>query len=195
MGHKPVDVEPVNNEKLSRPAELVQRAKQLSQLTSFQFGRTTMQAPVQQPAPQQIPQHLETPITPRITTPAPVAAAPAPAAPAPTPVPAPEITQQKLDEFYGVKQMGDEVVFSVKIDQAKHVLIAGEFNNWSPMSTPMQTNGRPGVWTTKLPLPRGRLPLPPGRRRQVDHRSEQHVRRDERVRGAEQRRRSGLSKK
>src|SRR5204862_2921916 len=41
MGHRPVDVEPTPNEKstLSRPAELVQRAKQLSQLTSFQFGR------------------------------------------------------------------------------------------------------------------------------------------------------------
>src|SRR5829696_4909301 len=41
MGHRPVDVEPAPSEKssLSRPAELVQRAKQLSQLTSFQFGR------------------------------------------------------------------------------------------------------------------------------------------------------------
>ena len=38
MGHRPVDVEPVTNEKLSRPAELVQRARQLSQLTSYQFG-------------------------------------------------------------------------------------------------------------------------------------------------------------
>src|SRR5438067_3294215 len=39
MGHAPVDLEPTPNEKLSRPAELVQRAKQLSQLTSLQFGR------------------------------------------------------------------------------------------------------------------------------------------------------------
>src|SRR3954447_1498040 len=39
MGHAPVDLEPTPNEKLSRPAELVQRAKQLSQLTNFQFGR------------------------------------------------------------------------------------------------------------------------------------------------------------
>src|SRR6266542_3790111 len=35
MGHKPVDPEPPNNERLSRPAELVQRAKQLAQLTNF----------------------------------------------------------------------------------------------------------------------------------------------------------------
>src|SRR5215212_5423080 len=41
MGHRPVEVEPAPTEKatLSRPAELVQRAKQLSQLTSLQFGR------------------------------------------------------------------------------------------------------------------------------------------------------------
>src|SRR5262245_8286747 len=39
MGHRPVDIEPAPNEKLSRPAELVQRAKQLAQLTNFQFGR------------------------------------------------------------------------------------------------------------------------------------------------------------
>src|SRR5688500_13234986 len=41
MGHRPVEAEPAAMEKLSRPAELVQRAKQLSQLASStcQFGR------------------------------------------------------------------------------------------------------------------------------------------------------------
>ena len=39
MGHRPVDIEQTPAEKLSRPAELVQRAKQLAQLTNFQFGR------------------------------------------------------------------------------------------------------------------------------------------------------------
>src|ERR1700712_2709602 len=39
MGHRPVDVEPATNERLSRPAELVQRAKHLAQLTNAQFGR------------------------------------------------------------------------------------------------------------------------------------------------------------
>src|SRR5215212_7379547 len=70
MGHKPVDVEPSPTEKLSRPAELVQRAKQLSQLTNFQFGRNTVPAQSQQPAPEQAPafasqpvaQHLEQPV-------------------------------------------------------------------------------------------------------------------------------------
>src|SRR5215217_1348685 len=38
MGHRPVEVEAIPQDKLSRPAELVQRAKQLAQLTNFQFG-------------------------------------------------------------------------------------------------------------------------------------------------------------
>src|SRR5438034_9313395 len=61
MGHKPVDIEPPPNEKLSRPAELVQRAKQLSQLTNFQFGRNTVQPNAPATAPQQpaVQQHLE----------------------------------------------------------------------------------------------------------------------------------------
>ena len=42
MGHRPLDVEPATNERLSRPAELVQRAKQLAQLTNAQFGRGTI---------------------------------------------------------------------------------------------------------------------------------------------------------
>ena len=155
MGHKPVDVEPAPNEKLSRPAELVQRAKQLSQLTNFQFGRNaipTGAAPAPAPATagtaiaasgsaaQQ--QHLEQP---RVGANGAAAETTAEAR-----------IQQKIDEFYGVKQQGDEVVFAVRFDAAKKVLIAGDFNGWSQMGTPLHTNGRPGVWTTKLPLPRGR---------------------------------------
>src|SRR5256885_12088964 len=45
MGHRPVDLEPTPTETLSRPAELVQRAKQLAQLANFQFGRGTVPAP------------------------------------------------------------------------------------------------------------------------------------------------------
>jgi chromosome partitioning protein len=155
MGHKPVDVEPAPNEKLSRPAELVQRAKQLSQLTNFQFGRNaipsgaapataaatagTAVASAGSAAPQQ---HLEQP---RVGANGAAAETTAEAR-----------IQQKIDEFYGVKQQGDEVIFAVRFDEAKKVLIAGDFNGWSQMGTPLHTNGRPGVWTTKLPLPRGR---------------------------------------
>src|SRR2546423_6975796 len=44
MGHRPVEIPAAAGEKLSRPAELVQRAKQLAQLTNFQFGRNTIPA-------------------------------------------------------------------------------------------------------------------------------------------------------
>jgi hypothetical protein len=90
--------------------------------------------------------------------------APAPA-PAPTPVPSPapapvsapiRTTAQKLEDFYGVKQVGDEVVFAARFEDAKKVLIAGDFNNWTPASTPMTSSPIPGMWRMSLPLPRGR---------------------------------------
>ena len=49
MGHRPTEVEPAPVEALSRPAELVQRAKQLSQLANLQFGRTNMVQPKPEP--------------------------------------------------------------------------------------------------------------------------------------------------
>jgi 1,4-alpha-glucan branching enzyme len=65
-------------------------------------------------------------------------------------------TAQKIEEFYGVKQVGEEVVFAARFDNARKVLIAGDFNGWLPISTPMHTNGTPGSWRTTLPLPPGR---------------------------------------
>src|SRR3954452_20316767 len=58
MGHRPVEIEATPSDKLSRPAELVQRAKQLAQLTNFQFSRNAVSAtpPAQQPTPQLPPQ-------------------------------------------------------------------------------------------------------------------------------------------
>src|SRR5438132_3559925 len=52
MGHRPAEVPAEGLEKLSRPAELVQRAKQLAQLTNYQFGRNTVPTiPGTTPAP------------------------------------------------------------------------------------------------------------------------------------------------
>ena len=174
MGHRPTDVEPMPTQSMSRPAELVQRAKQLAQLTNFQFGRNSTPVPGQAPAP--------TPTTPSITpftvsqpeTEAPVSASrvTTPVAVVPAPIahnnriaalatvnlqpPPVKTTEQKIDEFYGVKQVGEEVIFSVRFENARRVQIAGDFNNWSPMSTPMMTNGQPGVFKMSLPLKPGR---------------------------------------
>jgi hypothetical protein len=170
MGHRPVDVEPETPDRLSRPAELVQRAKQLAQLTNFQFGRNAVAT---LPAANVIP-----------VTASPVASVPSAArelsfddgvddeaftgavatsvAPARAATqsmamvaPAAKTTAQKLADFYGVKQVGDEILFAAKFDNARKVLIAGDFNNWSPMSTPMITNNG-ADWRTSLPLPPGR---------------------------------------
>ncbi len=131
MGHRPVDVEPAVVEPLSRPAELVQRAKQLAQLANFQFGRTTVNAS------------------------SPAASTALAASPA-TAVLSRPTTAQKIEAFYGVKQVGEDVVFAARFENARKVLVAGDFNNWSPMATPLVSAERPGVWTAKLPLQPGR---------------------------------------
>ncbi len=68
--------------------------------------------------------------------------------------PAPKTTAQKIEEFYGVKQVGDEVIFAAHFEAAKKVLIAGDFNNWSPMSTPMINKGRPAISGRACPFRR-----------------------------------------
>jgi chromosome partitioning protein len=224
MGHRPTETEPTPSEHLSRPAELVQRAKQLTQLANYQFGRHNLgsnSVPVSQPEPvpaqvvaisggrlalsgQPAPriEPVAAPAFPKLVTtdsssamidldaPLPIdstirytdpsrhamlsmsdltlnmggltnnsfgSAIPASAnmvitLPDLEPV---KTTQQKIDEFYGVKQIGGEVLFAARFDNARNVQIAGDFNNWQPASTPM-TAGKPGDWKTRLALRPGR---------------------------------------
>jgi chromosome partitioning protein len=207
MGHRPVDVEPASAERLSRPAELVQRARQLAQLTNYQFGRGTIKpstpATAEPPAtPVEVPQlaiaaagsngnghdhgnghgfsslaelarsgstptafssrHIENRAfgedeSHDLSDPEhapPRSAGQAAEPPAPIPM-FPKTTEQKLEEFYGVKQVGDEVLFSANFADARKVMIAGDFNNWTPVSTPM-VRAKEGVWQMRLPLPQGR---------------------------------------
>jgi chromosome partitioning protein len=158
MGERPAEVEVVN-ERLSRPAELVQRAKQLSQLTNFQFGRGTVPAP----APQ--PEHAAA--APAVAA---VGAAPAGgriaellAAEDVTPVAAPasiakpaKSTEQKLEEFYGVKQIGRQIVFRTRMGEAHSVQVAGDFNNWQVGQSVMEKGDRPGEWRMAVGLTPGR---------------------------------------
>jgi chromosome partitioning protein len=211
MGHRPTDVEPaLGDARMSRPAELVQRARQLAQLTNFQFGRNTVksQPPVGVPPAQfadTSPSHVGPRLVPadagppannngngngnghgngfeelangiesvntqsfsrRLATASfgedessdahePEHAAPGSVAVAVAPPPPQKTTAQKLEAFYGVKQIGEEVVFSARFEDAQKVLIAGDFNNWTPISTPMQRSSD-GRWQMRLPLPKGR---------------------------------------
>jgi hypothetical protein len=130
MGHCPEEVEAAEETPLSRPAELVKRAKQLSQLANYQFGRNTAAAPAAEPV--------------------------VPEASSGISEDAARAADQKIAAFYGVKQIHEEVVFAARFNHARKVLIAGDFNNWSPMSTPMHGTERNGEWAARLPLAPGR---------------------------------------
>jgi 1,4-alpha-glucan branching enzyme len=65
-------------------------------------------------------------------------------------------TSAKIEDYYGVKQIGADVVFTAHFDEARSVMLAGDFNNWTPQSTPMNSGSRPGDWRKVLPLAPGR---------------------------------------
>jgi chromosome partitioning protein len=154
MGHRPVELEAAAPERLSRPAERVQRARQLAQLTNVQFGRTTVSTEIAEstlsvatieapadPAPSLIANRLAALETAEEPTPA---------------SPLQKTTEQKIAEFYGVKQVGPDIVFRARFEDAKAVTVAGDFNNWSSDTTPMETDSRQGEWRMCLPLTPGR---------------------------------------
>lgn len=63
--------------------------------------------------------------------------------------------EQKLAEFYGVRQHEGLAVFSALYPRAETVQIAGDFNGWKPEQTPLQKVGDNGNWVIKLPLEKG----------------------------------------
>ena len=65
-------------------------------------------------------------------------------------------TQQKIEEFYGVRQLPDGILFVAHFPSARAVAIAGDFNNWSPE----RMNGAKDGETF-----RALVPLKPGRYR------------------------------
>lgn len=158
MGHRPADIEPTPAvTSLSRPAELVQRAKQLAQLTNFQFGRGTVAIGSQTlhaGSPETDTDTQELDRAPRLSGGNGNGNGHLMASKTAGSVP-PKTTAQKIEEFYGVKQVGEEVVFAARFEDARKVLLAGDFNNWQPVSTPM-TAEHPGIWRMSLPLPPGR---------------------------------------
>lgn len=63
---------------------------------------------------------------------------------------------EKLADFYGVRQVGEAVMFVSLYPRAERVEIAGEFNNWQPNQHPLKKVSENGVWQIKLPLGKGR---------------------------------------
>jgi len=155
MGHRAVEMQPAIPEKLSRPAELVQRARQLAQLTNLQFGRTSIPTPelatISEATKIEAPQRV-------IDLQAEIIAVADVAEDDPE-----EMTEereaeieQKILDFYGVKQVGHQVLFAGKFEQASKVAIAGDFNGWSHESLRMEPAGRAGEFMAKLELNPGR---------------------------------------
>jgi chromosome partitioning protein len=63
---------------------------------------------------------------------------------------------EKLSKFYGVRITQQGVLFVQPDHAADQVHIAGDFNNWSPTATPMKRNQNLGVWETCVAIPPGR---------------------------------------
>jgi chromosome partitioning protein len=73
-----------------------------------------------------------------------------------TPQPQPQPTlDEKLADFYGVKQLDGHVVFSTLYPRAKTVQAAGDFNGWQPEQTVFEKVDENGKWMLKLPLGQG----------------------------------------
>lgn len=63
---------------------------------------------------------------------------------------------EKIADFYGVRQLEDAVMFVTLYPRASSVQIAGDFNNWQPESTPFKKVGTNGAWQIKLPMNKGK---------------------------------------
>jgi chromosome partitioning protein len=61
----------------------------------------------------------------------------------------------KLNDFYGVRQFDGAVRFVTLYPRAQNVQIAGDFNNWQPHKTMMQ-KGKDGKWELALELAPGK---------------------------------------
>lgn len=175
MGTRPAEVETAAPERLSRPAELVQRARQLAQLTSYKFGRPAQQILGQTPAmssgmsngPMLADADLDDDSTPivdvvsdrdlAVTTLEREDILDTPAnATMNVRMPAePKTIEQKIEEIYGVQREPDGITFRTRFEGAEQVTVAGDFNNWNAMSTPL-SRVRPGVFMAKLSLRPGR---------------------------------------
>jgi chromosome partitioning protein len=75
--------------------------------------------------------------------------------PAPTREPKAQASMdEKLADFYGVRQINGQVVFTTLYPRAQSVQIAGDFNGWAPETTQLERLGN-GKWQLAMPLDKG----------------------------------------
>jgi len=63
--------------------------------------------------------------------------------------------QEKIDNFYGVRQGEKSVQFVALYPRAGKVQLAGDFNNWHPEQTELKRIGADGRWSIEMPLNTG----------------------------------------
>ena len=141
---------------VSRAAELVQRARELSartaQLTQ-RLNRQTAQQNIDQPIPPKPEPAIERAIAPEVaSTPSPLESVPSAVEPAPN---RPGL-KEKLDKLYGIRTTHKGILFVQPGAGGKKYGIAGDFNNWNPASTPMNKHVELGVWQACVNIPPGR---------------------------------------
>jgi hypothetical protein len=68
----------------------------------------------------------------------------------------PAQVEKKIEKIYGASRTGEGILFVTDAPNAARVSVAGDFNNWSPDSTPMIPNGDGSCFRAMLPLAPGR---------------------------------------
>ena len=66
-----------------------------------------------------------------------------------------ETIEEKIDQFYGVRQHRGSVQFLGLYPQARKVQLAGDFNDWQPERTPLTRIDKNGRWSVEIPLESG----------------------------------------
>jgi chromosome partitioning protein len=64
--------------------------------------------------------------------------------------------QEKIEKIYGASRTDGGILFVAEAPDGARVSVAGDFNNWSPDSTPMMPNGDGRCFRAMLPLAPGR---------------------------------------
>ncbi|MBL7214364.1 MAG: AAA family ATPase [Phycisphaerae bacterium] len=67
----------------------------------------------------------------------------------------PVTLDEKLADFYGVKQLDGHIIFSTLYPRASVVQVAGDFNGWNPEEAAFEKVDDSGKWMLKLPLEPG----------------------------------------
>jgi chromosome partitioning protein len=68
----------------------------------------------------------------------------------------PKTIDEKIADFYGVRQLDDAIMFISLYPKAQSVQIAGDFNNWDPSKTSLTKDLSKGTWYIKVPLGTGK---------------------------------------